>query len=334
MRITRETLLKIARDTVAQRTRGNHAIVGVYLRGSLLGERFLLGGTTDIDLVFIHESQPVQPREIVRLTDAVHLDIEHHSRHDYANLRELRVHPWLGSTLFYCQILHDPQHFIDFIQASVRGQYNTPEHIWQRSYPQWMRARQNWLALQMSPPENAVMRMRAYLDLLQDAADALLSLNGGLLSTRRLLLDLPARMQSLGQSQLTGKIFSLLGASEFRVQNFDVWLPKWMAVFQSASTNLELHPARLHYYWSAIQEILAGPQPLAVLWILLRTWTDAVSGSVVATTVLEGWQEVCSWLKLDESTWETRLDQMDTLLDEVETFLERWAKQNGLTSNF
>lgn len=330
MRITRETLLKIARDTVAQRTRGNRTIVGVYLRGSLLGEQFLLGGTADIDLVFIHEEQPIQPREIIRLTDAIHLDIEHHSRREYANLRELRVHPWLGSTLFYCQILHDPQHFIDFIQASVRGQYNTPEHIWQRAYPQLARARQNWLSLQMSPPESAIIGLRAYLDMLHDAINSLLSLNGGLLPTRRLLLDLPARMQSLGQAHLTGKIFSLLGAPTFRAESFATWLPSWTAAFESASINLELHPARLNYYQAAIQEILAGAQPSAALWMLLRTWTDAVSGSAPATDSVQSWQEVCSSLKLDESTWEVRLNQIDALLDEFEAFLEQWGKQNRL----
>lgn len=329
MRITRETLLKIARDTVAQRTRGNRAIVGVYLRGSLLGEQFLLGGTADIDLVFIHEEQPPQGREIIRLTDTIHLDVEHHSRRDYANPRELRVHPWVGPTLFYCQILHDPQHFLDFTQASIRGQFDTPEHIWQRAYPQLVRARQNWLGLQMSPPENAVTGMQAYLNLLQDAFGALLSLNGGLLPTRRLLLDLPARLQALGVPHLAGRLLKLLGAPALASKSINDWIPAWQRALAGARA-LNLHPARLEYYRAPLQELASSPQPASALWLLLQTWIEAVSGNTVEVEAIEAWQQACSSLSLDESTWEARLDQMDALLDEIEEFFEAWGKQNGL----
>ena len=54
MRITRETLLKIAKDTVTQQVRSRHDLVSVFLIGSLLTDDPLLGGTTDIDLIFIH----------------------------------------------------------------------------------------------------------------------------------------------------------------------------------------------------------------------------------------------------------------------------------------
>ena len=60
MRINRETLLKIARDTTAQRTRADRGIQAVYLSGALLEEEYLLGRTADIDLTFIHIDAPFQ----------------------------------------------------------------------------------------------------------------------------------------------------------------------------------------------------------------------------------------------------------------------------------
>ena len=54
MRINRDTLLRIARDTVARRTRQDRGIVAAYLCGALLGDDYILGGTADIDLGFIH----------------------------------------------------------------------------------------------------------------------------------------------------------------------------------------------------------------------------------------------------------------------------------------
>ena len=60
MRINRQTLLRIANDTVAQRVRQERGILSAYLCGSLLGDDYLLGGCTDIDLVFIHIDPPFQ----------------------------------------------------------------------------------------------------------------------------------------------------------------------------------------------------------------------------------------------------------------------------------
>ena len=35
--------------------------------------------------------------------------------------------------VFSAQILHDPQHFLDFTQASVRGQFSQAEHVMARA---------------------------------------------------------------------------------------------------------------------------------------------------------------------------------------------------------
>ena len=147
MRINRDTLLGIANDTVAQRVRQDHGILSAYLCGSLLGDHFLLGGSADIDLVFIHIDLPPVGREIQRLTDDVHLDIAHYSQKDFREPRRLRQHAWLGPTIFSCRLLHDPQHFMHFTQASVRGQFERPDHVLERARPQSAHARQVWVEL-------------------------------------------------------------------------------------------------------------------------------------------------------------------------------------------
>jgi len=53
MRITRETLLKVAQDTIARREREKRDLLAVYLCGSfLLEDDYSLGGAADVDLVF------------------------------------------------------------------------------------------------------------------------------------------------------------------------------------------------------------------------------------------------------------------------------------------
>ncbi|MCK4899650.1 MAG: hypothetical protein KAS38_12780, partial [Anaerolineales bacterium] len=102
MRVNRGTLLKIANDTVSQRARQDLGIISAYLCGSVLGDDYLLGGTTDIDLTFIHIDTVSEEREIVRLTDEIHLDIAHYAQRDFLQTRELRTHPWLGPTISGC----------------------------------------------------------------------------------------------------------------------------------------------------------------------------------------------------------------------------------------
>jgi hypothetical protein len=72
----------------------------------------MLGGTTDIDLVFVHIDQPAAAREIVKLTADFHLDIRHRARSDFSSPRELRTDPFLGWELV--------EKFFEFIQAGRR----------------------------------------------------------------------------------------------------------------------------------------------------------------------------------------------------------------------
>jgi hypothetical protein len=129
MRINRRSLLRVIRNTVLERTHTNPNLVSIYLGGSVLGSDYALGGTVDIDLFFIHAGPVEQEREIVRLTDEVHLDIAHHDQKAYRHPKELRLHPWMGHTIKDGEIFYDPSHFMDFTQASVRGQFARPDNV-------------------------------------------------------------------------------------------------------------------------------------------------------------------------------------------------------------
>jgi Nucleotidyltransferase domain. len=66
--ITRELLVKFAREYVAKKTRPSNDIVAVYLTGSVLTEDPLIGGSTDIDLVVVHKENPLFEREVQRIS--------------------------------------------------------------------------------------------------------------------------------------------------------------------------------------------------------------------------------------------------------------------------
>ncbi|HLE23250.1 MAG TPA: hypothetical protein VI701_03005, partial [Anaerolineales bacterium] len=127
MRITRTQLIEAARREVERRAETD-GLAAAYLIGSIVHDQAVLGGAADIDLVLIHDHQPDSRREIVGLSDEVHLDIAHHHRDQYAQPRLLRLDPWLGPAIYDPLPLHDPQHLFEWAQASARGQFLRPDH--------------------------------------------------------------------------------------------------------------------------------------------------------------------------------------------------------------
>ena len=140
--IERATLIKIARETAARRMAERPSLLSAYLIGSVAADEPLLGQATDIDLVLIDIDPPVTPREVIRLTDQVVLDIHHRARDEYANPKSLRLHPWLGPELAEPIFLADPRHFFELAQSSARGQFYRAEYVAARArtFLAWARA--------------------------------------------------------------------------------------------------------------------------------------------------------------------------------------------------
>jgi hypothetical protein len=333
MRITPELLIRIARDTVNQRTRADRDVLAVYLHGSLLTQEPLLGGATDIDLFFIHSNGGQTPREIVRMTDDVHLDIAHHSRAQYRQTRELRLDPWLGSAINGCKILYDPHHFIDFTQASVRGHFNDPENILARAQKQATRARSIWLSFQMEPIKTGMHSAQLFLEAVEQAGNALACLTGPPLPIRRFSNEFAGRAQALGRAGLYPGLLGLLGAAELQVDQLQHWLAEWQTAIQALPKHIagaRLHPHRIHYYRSAIEEALAGEQPFACLWPLLSTWSEAISNLEQDEQATTTWHTTMQQIGLVGERFFEKLDALDAYLDLMEETIEDWAKAHGV----
>ena len=149
MNITNELLMKLTKDFVTKRVRPANDLVAIYLTGSTLRGDPLLGGTTDIDLVFVHKEDPVVEREVQRISYEVSFDILHHHQSYYTFHRRLRLNPWLGEALNNRHsILYDTDHWLEFIQAGVGNQYLSPESVYSRALPFAEKARSQWFDLE------------------------------------------------------------------------------------------------------------------------------------------------------------------------------------------
>jgi hypothetical protein len=232
-----------------------------------------------------------------------------------------------------CKILHDPQHYLDFVQASVRGQFDRPDHIYQRARPLADRAREIWFGLQGENPAADPDSVRSYLDAVGAAANAIAILSGPPLSERRLLQEFGARAENLGSPGLLHGLLGLLGAGSLKQDALASWIPAWEKVFRSLPEKnrpVRFHPARLKYYVGPLTEMSTSEQPSALLWLLLDTWTELASCSPADSVDRLAWQQACEQLGLFGAGLSRRVEALDAFLDTIDEVLETWARQNGV----
>lgn len=337
MRITREALIRIANDTVERFLRKDRSIAAAYMCGSLLGSDFQLGGAADIDLVFIHANKPSAAREIIPLTEEIHLDIAHHAQDEYRYGKQLRVHPWLGPTLNTALALHDPRHILDFVQASVRGQFDREDYIFERAQNRLAQSRKIWSSYQPfgGHPEigDSVQFVRSYVRALGHAVNAIASLSGPPLAERRLLLEFQSRAEAVGKPGLYPGVLGLLGMSQINQTDLPALIERWEEIYRllpESNIPVQVHPSRKTYYMGAFQTMQAQQKPEAMLYPMLRTIALILTSQPGDMRVLEKGQAFFGLLGLGEQVLHERLAALDAYLDSVEETIENWAQENGV----
>jgi hypothetical protein len=332
MRINRNMVLKIANDTVDKYIGTDRTILAIYLQGSLLGDSPLIGNTADIDLFLVHTDEVDVAREIIRVSDEVHLDISHHSHAVYRQPRELRLHPWLGPAIYNCKIMYDPQHFLDFVQASVRGQFYSPDNVLRRARKMANHAREIWQSFYNSPQAPGPQEASIYLRALEHAANAIAGLSGRILSERRFLMDFPIWAQAVNKPGLSAGFLGLLGVQALDVQDMRAWMPEWQAAYADLPANdapIRLHPYRWLYYERAVDAFLSSPEPVTALWPLWRTWTHAIYALPADSPHQQPWQQAGERLGLLGPAFTEKISGLDAYLDTVDELMDAWGREKG-----
>ncbi len=332
MRITREALLRVAQDTVNQRVRSDRTLIAAFMCGSMLEEEYLLGETTDLDLYYLHSENVRMDREVIPLTEDIHFDIVHSYQRDYRQTRRLRSHPWLGPTINSCRILYDPQHFIDFIQAGVRGQFDHSDFIWIRAHSFFEDSRRIWLDLQTAQAHSPADLIDRYFLALFSAGNAVASLTGSPLTERRFLAEYQFRTEKINQPGLYPGLLGLLGTPHLRPDNLPLWLEQFRELYDAMIGDdlpVHLHSGRRNYYLSALQSWLESSQPVNALWLLLSKWTQLAALVTEASPGYQPWVQALSTLGFMSDDFEERISALDSYLDRVDEALELWAQQHG-----
>lgn len=337
MRVTRKSLIRIAKETAQERAYNDPDIIAAYLTGSLLNIEPMLGGTADIDLVFVHKNLPAKPREFVKLTVDFHLDINRRARDEFKSPRSLRGDPWLGYEIYDPILLYEREKFFDFVQASLRAgsDFEKPAFMLQRCRKMLSHGRGIWTDLSEIETAAGPKEIRKYMKSLFHAINSVAELSGPPIHQRRLLLEFPARAEEAQKPGLAVGAYGLIGANRIDADKVKSWLADWKAAFSVASENkkvdLRIHDCRLNYYEKAIKAMLEGETPLAALWPLLHTWT--LSAEVLHGDHLQFWQKACEELGLLGDGFTERVQGLDQFNDEVEATLDEIATANGLETD-
>lgn len=332
MRVTKDSLLRIAKETVQERAYNDPDIVAAYLTGSLRGEP-MLGGTADIDIVFVHKTTPTNTREFVKLTPDFHIDISRRAKDEFKSPRELRGDPWLGFEMYDPVLLYEREKFFDFVQASLRAgfEFEQPPLMLQRCRTLLSHGRGNWFDISEHDGAVGPKEIRKYMKSIFHAVNAVAELSGPPLWERRFLFDFPARAEAAQKPDMITTVYGLLGANHVDADKVKSWLNDWKHAFKLAAeipgVDARIHLARLNYYEKAIKALLDGDTPLSALWPALHTWT--LSAEVLSGDHLKFWEQACNSLGLLEGFSE-KVAALDHFLDEIEIMFEEIATANGL----
>jgi hypothetical protein len=172
-----------------------------------------------------------------------------------------------------------------------------------------------------------------YLKAIEHAANAVAGLSGPLLTERRFLLGFPERAAAVAHPGLYPGLLGILGVTRVTQEAIRSWLSPWEECYDALGEEerpSRLHPARRSYYLKAFQTMLEGEQPQAVIWPLLRTWTQAVSLLPPEHPLLNAWRAACQELGLLQDAFAERLAALDAYLDLVDETQEGWARANGV----
>lgn len=327
MRITRELLLKHARENTAGLTAKDRSIICVYVSGSLLQEDPFLGGITDIDLVCVHNQPVARRREIIRLSHEINLDLAHYEQEEFEPARKLRNNAWIGGWFENVPIvLYDSLRWYDFTRASATAQFWRPENIASRARSFLVPARKVWNELEDGNILQGIKRVTSYLGALRDLANAVAVISGAPVAERRLLVELPARVSAAGLTGLFADFVPLFTSSEVADENFAAWMASYGLIFdalkESKTAPVSLSPCRRTYYEKALNSLYPH-SPAAAIWLLVYTWTKAAASLPSTEQPYKDWQNLCRQLDLESRDIPSRLEAFDAVLDAVEEAVDR-----------
>ena len=337
--IEQATLLRLARDFANRKVKERPSLKAVVLAGSVARGEPPLGDAVDIDIILIDDFIPDPPYESVRLSDNVFVDAVFVRTVDYADRKALRAQHFTAPALNAALILHDPRHYFDILQASIRAPYNKPDNIYARARSAFSEAQRSVdrLSLWREDPSPALPSFDLLSDLRQAlafTAHSIILLSGqpgDAVGARKLMVRFEAAARR-HQPELYPLSLAALGVSDVQSSTVESMLTDWLTLYKSANhrgvTDPLVHPAKRGYYERGFRALLAEGHAINILWLVEDTLAACVCD-------LDPLPE--SWLNYRQTTGKysgvafvERIRQAEQLVALADETLIAWAKKESV----
>lgn len=335
MRITREKLLKLSESYVQQRSRKDRSIQCAYLTGSLLREYPFINGTTDVDIIMIHSDLAQAYREVTGISEEATFDIYHYPKSYFANPRNLRTDPWIGSSLcFDPVVLFGKGHWYEFVLSSVEASFFLPENIMQRALVFNNNAHRYFYQLQrLANSKYETTYVFNYLLCIENAVNSVACLSKKPLTMRHFLQDFNECCAEVGNTSLVSETEKLFTDQTSIEQHYTYYYQFWNYYFDYFSNYVkedffpEYGKFRHPYYTKAVEAFWEAHLPSAI-WIMLNTWTHIFSAMNMENN--ESFHSFLGMNGLTPAQGPKRLEEIDHFLEHVDDTIDNWGKSHGI----
>ena len=332
MKITKEKLIRLGDSFLKQRGEKDRTILCAYLTGSMLRDDPFISETTDVDIIMVHSGLEKAYREITPVSDDVTLDIYHYPTEYFSNTRNLRVDPWLGSSLCFDPIvLYGKGHWFEFILASTESTFFVPENVIERSKVFMTQAQKYYAEMKrLAGKQTEISYVFRYLLAIEHAVNAVACLGDKPITMRRFIRDMQSRCEVLENTAVPSQVLRMVQGP---VQSYDTYARAWKYYLEYFSSYTrpdffsEYAAARLPYYEIAAESMWRSHLPSGI-WVMLYSWTQIMNAMQVEQN--EWYHQFVSDLCISPEYADRRLADVDRLLEFCEDAIEKWGKSKGV----
>lgn len=287
--IEQAILLRLARDYADRKTKERPTLRAVVLVGSVARAEPPLGDAIDLDLILIDDTIPEPSFDLVRLSENVFVDAQFVRTADYADRKALRAQPYIAPALNDALILHDPRHYFDILQASVRAPYNKPDNIFARARVAFTQAQNiinRFTLWREDPPATPpsfddLADFRAALYALGQALILLSGQPGDTVGPRKFMVRYEAVTRQY-HPELYPLFLAALGVTNFPVANYELFLADWLVLYKSTAqrglADPLIHAVKRGYYERGFRALVSEGHTLNTLWLFEQTLAACVRG--------------------------------------------------------
>ncbi len=337
--IEHTVLLRLARDYADRKLKERPTMRALVLAGSVARGEPPLGDAVDLDILLIDDTIPDPAYELTRLSENVFVDAAFIRTADLADRKALRTHHYLAPALNDALILHDPRHYFDILQASIRAPYNKPDNIYARARAALAPAQRivdRFILWREDLPVDGptfddLADLRQALYLIAQSVILLSGQPGDAVGIRKFMVRFEAASRQHA-ADLYPLFLAALGVANVPANLLEMLLPDWINLYKSVNQHTPadplVHAYRRGYYERGFKALAAEGHGLNTLWLFEQTLAACAHGVDSPPELWQNYKRLTT--KVNIAGFLERIQALENLAALADETLIRWAKKESV----